>query len=75
MHMFRHYYVSIHTHRVLLSNTFERQLKGAASLDCSEIRSAPVTAKGDEVRIAGFLKAFQSPGHRENVVSCPEFSL
>jgi len=67
MHMLWHYYIAVHAEFVLLSNAFQRGFQGAAGLWSSKVRPAFVTTESKEVKLAGLVESFQSPGHGDRI--------
>ena len=67
MHVLGHYDVAVHVESVLRPNALQRGFKGPARLDASEIWSAVITAERQEVKLAGLVETFESPGHGERL--------
>lgn len=63
VNMIGHYNVAIDEKAVSASYAFERGFEGMLRCVHDERRMAVVAAEGDEVSLAGLVKALESPGH------------
>src|SRR6266404_3539385 len=63
MHVLGHDNISTNEESVLLAHSFQRLLECPASCGSRKLLLPPMAAKGNEVQVAGLLKALQSPGH------------
>lgn len=57
--------VAVEVEKVGLAGVFEDLLDGVFGFGGGEVEAAVVAAEGDEVEVAGLLKAFQAVGHGE----------
>ena len=64
---FWHDYVTIDADLVVLPDSFQRRFEDGAGFDRLKFWTAFVTAEGQEVELAGFVEALESPGHGERL--------
>jgi len=62
MDMLRHDHVAGDEETVALAGLFQGAFKDLARLGVDQARLSAVTTEGDEVEVAGLVKALQSPG-------------
>jgi len=69
MHMLRHDDVTGHGEVVMSPRLLQRLFEDAAMKCRSEFLLTVVATEGDEVKLLGVVKTFESPGHDESVCS------